>query len=73
MTTMTKAAKPSDQIQQESGGNPWVNEVGASAYKLAEPMFDAAVDTYIAPAGLQTLMASQPLVTSSNDTSMSLP
>jgi len=55
-------SKLSDQIQQESGGNPWVNfGMGAFGYALAEPMIDAAVDTYISPAGLKTLMAgSQP-------------
>lgn len=55
-------ANLTDQIQQASGGNPWVNfGMGALGYALAEPMIDAAVETYISPAGLKTLMGgSQP-------------
>lgn len=50
--------KLSEEITRQSGGNPLVNfGIGALGYALAEPMIDAAVDTYISPAGLKTLMA----------------
>ena len=52
--------KLSEEITRQSGGNPLVNGMGAFGYALAEPMIDAAVDAYISPAGLKTLMAGSP-------------
>lgn len=53
-------AKLSEEITRQSGGNPLVNGMGAFGYALAEPMINAAVDAYISPAGLKTLMAGSP-------------
>ena len=54
-------AKLSEEITRQSGGNPLVNlGMGAFGYALAEPMINAAVDAYISPAGLKTLMAGNP-------------
>lgn len=50
--------KLSEEITRQSGGNALVNfGIGAFGYALAEPMINAAVDAYISPAGLKTLMA----------------
>ena len=51
-------AKLSEEITRQSGGDPWVNlGMGAFGYALAQPMIDAAVETYISPAGLKMLLA----------------
>jgi len=53
--------KLSEEITRQSGDNPLVNfGMGAFGYALAEPMINAAVDAYISPAGLKTLMAGSP-------------
>ena len=54
-------AKLSEEITRQSGGDPWVNfGMGAFGYALAQPIIDAAVEAYISPAGLKTLMAGSP-------------
>lgn len=54
-------AKLSEEITRQSGGDPLLNfGMGAFGYALAEPMIDAAVEAYISPAGLKTLMAGSP-------------
>jgi len=55
-------AKMTEELSRNSSADPWVNlGMGALGYAIAGPMIDAAVETYVSPAGLKTLMAgSQP-------------
>lgn len=55
-------SKLSEEITRQAGGGPLVNlGMDVFGYALADPMIDAAIETYISPAGLKTLMAdSQP-------------
>lgn len=55
-------AKMTEEISRNSDDDPWMNlGMGALGYAIAEPMINMAVDAYISPAGLKTLLAgSQP-------------
>jgi hypothetical protein len=69
-------AKMTEEISSNSGDDPWVNlGMGALGYAIAEPMINMAVDAYISPAGLKTLLAgSQPQqVNNSGDQDSGLP
>lgn len=55
----------SEEITRQAGGNQLLNfGMGAIGYAIAEPMINAAVDTYVSPAGLKEMLAgSQPATT----------
>jgi hypothetical protein len=63
--------KMAEDINRQSGGDPFVNfGMSALGYAMAEPLINAAVDTYISPAGLKALMAgSQPSTSNSGASS----
>lgn len=51
-------ARVADEITRQSGGNPWLSlGLGSIGSAIAEPMINAAVDTYVTPRGLKLLLA----------------